>query len=106
MVAGLRVHGLQYRENGSTALGLAMAVSGEVDGFLEGHLWPWDVLARKLIAQEVACLAGEFLEGNAMRNGNAAIVAVPGTEIALFAAAENALADFLPRLLPAKVRPD
>ena len=106
LVGGLREHGLQYRVIGSAALGLAMAASGEVDGFLEGHLWPWDVLAGKLIAQEAGCFAGEFLEGDAMRNGNAAIVAAPGTETALFAAAENALADFLPRMLPAKVRPD
>lgn len=106
MVAGLREHGLQYRVIGSAALGLSMTASGEVDGFLEGHLWPWDVLAGKLIAQEAGCFAGEFLEGEAMRNGNAAIVAAPGVETALFAAAENALADFLPRMLPAKVRPN
>ncbi len=106
LVGGLREHGLQYRAIGSAALGLSMAASGEVDGFLEGHLWPWDVLAGKLIAQEAGCFAGEFLEGEAMRNGNAAIVAAPGTETALFAAAENALADFLPRMLPAKLRPE
>lgn len=106
VISTLRDQGVQYRVTGSAALGLAMTASGEVDGFWEGHLWPWDVLAGQLIAQEAGCFAGEFLEGDAMRNGNAALVAVPGVETALFAAAENALADFLPRMLPAKLRPE
>ncbi len=105
MVSGLREHGLQFRVIGSAVLGLAMTASGEADGYFEGHLWPWDVLAGQLIAQEAGCFAGEFLEGEAMRNGNAALVAAPGVETALFRAAENALADFLPRMLPARLRP-
>ena len=104
MIGALREKGIQYRVTGSAALGLAMTASGEVDGFWEGHLWPWDVLAGHLIAQEAGCFTGEFLEGDAMRNGNAALVAAPGVESALFAAAEEALADFLPRMLPAKVQ--
>ncbi len=106
MMTALREQGIQYRVTGSAALGLAMSASGEVDGFWEGHLWPWDVLAGQLIAQEAGCFAGEFLEGEAMRNGNAALVAAPGVEKALFGAAEDALADFLPRMLPVKVRPE
>lgn len=105
MIAALREHGVQYRVTGSAALGLAMVASGEVDGYWEGHLWPWDVLAGQLIAQEAGCFAGEFLEGEAMRNGNAALVAAPGVERVLFQAAEDALADFLPRMLPVKRRP-
>ena len=105
MISALRDHGVQYRVTGSAALGLAMTASGEVDGFWEGHLWPWDVLAGYLIAQEAGCFAGEFLEGDAMRNGNVALMAAPGIEQIVFQAAESALADFLPRMLPAKVRP-
>ena len=106
MITALREQGIQYRVTGSAALGLAMAASGEVDGFWEGHLWPWDVLAGQLIAQEAGCYAGEFLEGQAMSNGNAALVAAPGVEKAMFGAAEDALADFLPRMLPVKVSAD
>ena len=104
IVAGLREHGLQFRVIGSAALGLAMSASGEVDGFWEGHLWPWDVLAGHLIAQEAGCHVGEFLEGDAMRNGNTALVAAPGVETALLAVADSALADFLPRILPVKLQ--
>jgi myo-inositol-1(or 4)-monophosphatase len=105
LLAGLRERGLQYRVIGSGALGLAMTASGEVDGFCEGHLWPWDVLAGMLVAAEAGCFTSEFLEGDAMRNGNAALAAAPGVEKLLFAAAEDALADFLPRMIPAKLQP-
>jgi myo-inositol-1(or 4)-monophosphatase len=104
MIGALREQGVQYRVTGSAALGLAMVASGEVDGYWEGHLWPWDVLAGQLIAQEAGCYAGEFLEGLSMQNGNAALVAAPGVETVLFQAAEDALADFLPRMLPVKVQ--
>jgi myo-inositol-1(or 4)-monophosphatase len=105
IMGGLRERGLQFRIIGSGALGLAMTASGEVDGFIEGHIWPWDVLAGLLIAREAGCHVSDFLEGDAMRNGNAALVAAPGAETAVIAAAEDALADCLPRMLPARPRP-
>ncbi|HKK30782.1 MAG TPA: inositol monophosphatase [Alphaproteobacteria bacterium] len=105
VMGGLRERGVQFRVIGSGALGIAMTASGEVDGFCEGHLWPWDVLAGMVIAREAGCHVSEFLEGDAIRNGNAALVAAPGVEKALAAAAEDALADFLPRMLPAKLSP-
>ncbi|MCA8930342.1 MAG: inositol monophosphatase [Alphaproteobacteria bacterium] len=100
LIAGLREQGLQYRVIGSAALGLAMAASGEVDGFCEGHLWPWDVLAGLLIAHEAGCYVSEYLEGDAMRYGNAVLAAAPGIEEAVLRAADGALADSLPRWLP------
>ena len=102
---GLRERGLQYRIIGSGALGLAMTASGEVDGFVEGHIWPWDVLAGMLIAAEAGCVISKYIEDDAMRSGNAALAVAPGAERAVFGAAEDALADFLPAMLPAKVRP-
>jgi len=99
LIAGLREQGLQYRVIGSAALGLAMSASGEVDGFCEGHIWSWDVLAGLLIAHEAGCYVSEYLEGDAMRYGNAVLVAAPGLETAVWRAADGALADTLPRLI-------
>jgi myo-inositol-1(or 4)-monophosphatase len=100
---GLREHGVQSRILGSGALGLAMSGSGEVDGFIEGHIWSWDVMAGMLIAREAGCIIRDFLVGDAMTKGNAAIVAAPGLADILFAATEHAMGASLPRLPAATV---
>ena len=103
LLARLRAAGAHYRVIGSGAFGLAMSASGEVDGFCEGHLWPWDGFAGILIAREAGCWTGLCLEGDAMVNGNAALAAAPGVHEVLFSAAEDAFATSLTRLPPVRL---
>ena len=78
-----------------------MTASGEVDGSIEGQAQSWDVAAGLLIAREAGCVVNDFFIADAMRVGNASVVAAPGVEDYVFGAVEAASDMKLPRVNPA-----
>ena len=88
IVARLLDAGANLTQCGSAALGLAQVADGRLDGYAERHLFSWDVLAGLLLVEEAGGAVNEFLAGDALTQGNAAIAATP----ALYAAISGALA--------------
>jgi myo-inositol-1(or 4)-monophosphatase len=65
---GREVIGL--RRAGSAALDLAYVASGQLDGFWEAGLKPWDMAAGMLMIKEAGGLVGDFSGAeNSMTNG-------------------------------------
>ena len=51
-----------FRRAGAAALDLAMVACGQLDGFWEFNLSPWDVAAGSLIVQEAGGMATDMLD--------------------------------------------
>jgi len=70
------------RRLGSPALDICWVACGRLQGFYEGELYPWDVAASKLIAQEAGAYIGYYKEASdstlECMNGNSIIVSSPG----------------------------
>ncbi|WP_114009162.1 inositol monophosphatase family protein [Cohaesibacter intestini] len=49
----LESKGIEYRRFGSAAMGLALVATGQVDGYFEADLNPWDCMAGLLIIKEM-----------------------------------------------------
>lgn len=59
LIARILDAGGDFVQFGSAALGLAQVASGRIDGYVEAHLYAWDVLASLLLVEE----AGGFHAG-------------------------------------------
>lgn len=63
--------GSDVRRIGSAALSLAHVATGQLDGFWESHLQPWDIAAGALIVQEAGGFVSDFVGGNQfLKSGN------------------------------------
>ena len=67
-----------FRCNGSSAVSLAHVVCGRFDGFVEMHLYPWDVMAGIVLIQEAGGWVNDFLGQGGLRNGGPMIAATTG----------------------------
>lgn len=70
--------GGEYRRNGSTALSLAHVASGRLDGFVELHLYAWDVVAGIVLIREAGGWTSDFLARDGLRRGNPLVATAPG----------------------------
>jgi len=67
-----------FRCNGSSAVSLAQVVCGRFDGFVELHLYPWDVMAGIVLIQEAGGWVNDFLGRGGLRHGGPMIAATAG----------------------------
>ncbi len=67
-----------FRCNGSSAVSLAHVAGGRLDGFIELHLYPWDVMAGIVLIQEAGGWVGDFLALGGLRKGGPMIASAPG----------------------------
>jgi myo-inositol-1(or 4)-monophosphatase len=68
----------EHRRNGSATLSLAQVAAGQLEGFFELHLYPWDVMAGIVIIQEAGGWVSDFLAQGGLRKGGPLIAAAPG----------------------------
>ena len=87
-VGRLLNQGGMFQRNGSGALTLCYVACGRLIGYVEMHINSWDCLAALLLITEAGGQVNDFLEGNALHNGNRIIAGPP----ALF----DSLASLLP----------
>jgi len=73
----LRADGIEFRRQGSGALGLADVALGVSDGYLELHINAWDVMAGLVLVTEAGGYVNDFLEGDGLRRGNSVVAATP-----------------------------
>ena len=71
------------RCNGSSAVSLAHVACGRLDGFVELHLYPWDVMAGIVLIQEAGGWVNDFLARGGLRSGGPMIAATPGIQAKL-----------------------
>ncbi len=67
-----------FRCNGSSAVSLAHVACGRLDGFIELHLYPWDVMAGIVLIQEAGGWVSDFLAQDGVRRGGPMIAATAG----------------------------
>ena len=78
-----------FRCNGSSAVSLAHVACGRFDGFVELHLYPWDVMAGIVLIQEAGGWASDFLGQGGLRRGGPIIAAGAGIQAELTALLEK-----------------
>jgi myo-inositol-1(or 4)-monophosphatase len=81
-----------FRCNGSSAVSLAQVVAGRFDGFVELHLYPWDVMAGIVLIQEAGGWVNDFLARGGLQHGGPMIAATPGIRDELTTLLENIVA--------------
>jgi myo-inositol-1(or 4)-monophosphatase len=75
--AMLRTGG-EYRRNGSAAVSLTQVAEGRLDGFVEMHLNPWDVLGGMVLISEAGGWTSDIFRGRGLTEGNPFIASAPG----------------------------
>lgn len=70
--------GGMFHRCGSGALSLAWVAAGRLIGYYEPHMNAWDCLAGLLLVTEAGGWTNDFLVGDGLRSGNAALAAAPG----------------------------
>ncbi len=78
-----------FRCNGSSAVSLAHVACGRLDGFVELHLYPWDVMAGIVLIQEAGGWVNDFLAEGGLQRGGPMIAATPGIRTGLTALLEK-----------------
>jgi myo-inositol-1(or 4)-monophosphatase len=74
-----------FRCNGSSAVSLAHVACGRLDGFVELHVYPWDVMAGIVLIQEAGGWVSDFLAQGGLRRGGPMIAAAAGIRTELTA---------------------
>jgi myo-inositol-1(or 4)-monophosphatase len=74
-----------FRCNGSSAVSLAQVACGRLDGFVELHLYPWDVMAGIVLIEEAGGWVNDFLAHGGLRHGGPMIAATAGIQAELSA---------------------
>jgi myo-inositol-1(or 4)-monophosphatase len=83
LLARLLDYGCDFVQFGSAARGLAHVAAGRVDGFIEAHLFAWDVLAGLLLVEEAGGYSADFpLTGN-WQSGQPVLACSSGLSAAL-----------------------
>ncbi|PSJ64186.1 inositol monophosphatase family protein [Pseudaminobacter soli (ex Li et al. 2025)] len=83
LLARLLDAGCDFVQFGSAARGLAHVAAGRVDGFIEAHLFAWDVLAGLLLVQEASGFSTDFLLTGNWESGQPVLACTPGLSAAL-----------------------
>ncbi len=78
-----------FRCNGSSAVSLAHVACGRLDGFVELHLYPWDVMAGIVLIREAGGWVSDFLAQDGLRRGGPIIAASAGIRAELTALLEK-----------------
>ena len=87
-IEALLARGGEYRRSGSTALSLAQVADGRLDGFVELHVYAWDVVAGIVLVREAGGWTSDFLARDGLRCGNPLVAAAPGIRDEFLALAE------------------
>jgi myo-inositol-1(or 4)-monophosphatase len=83
LLARLLDAGCDFVQFGSAARGLAHIAAGRIDGFIEAHLFAWDVLAGLLLVEEAGGYSADFpLTGN-WQSGQPTLACTLGLSAAL-----------------------
>ncbi len=69
-----------FRCNGSSAVCLAHVACGRIDGFVELHLYPWDVMAGIVLVSEAGGWVSDFLAQGGLKTGGPIIAAGKGIQ--------------------------
>jgi myo-inositol-1(or 4)-monophosphatase len=78
-----------FRCNGSSAVSLAHVACGRLDGFVELHLYPWDVMAGIVLIREGGGWVSDFLAEDGLRRGGPMIASGAGIRAELTALLEK-----------------
>ena len=78
-----------FRCNGSSAVSLAHVACGRLDGFVELHLYPWDVMAGIVLIREAGGWVSDFLAQGGLRRGGPMIASNAGIQAELTALLEK-----------------
>ncbi|MDR3376328.1 MAG: inositol monophosphatase family protein [Ancalomicrobiaceae bacterium] len=71
--------GMRINHCGSGALGMADVACGRSDGFVEKHIWPWDVIAGYVLVREAGGAQNDYEDGGrGLIEGNPILAATPG----------------------------
>jgi myo-inositol-1(or 4)-monophosphatase len=77
IVERLMTAGIETRRLGSGALGIAQVATGEIDGYYEDYIHPWDVAASTLVVREAGGFASDYFAGDALERGNRILACAP-----------------------------
>lgn len=66
-----------FLQQGSAALGLAQVACGRIDGYVEAHLFSWDVLAGILLVEEAGGWASAFPADRGLDRGHPILACTP-----------------------------
>jgi myo-inositol-1(or 4)-monophosphatase len=67
----------EFARLGSSALGMAYAADGRLDGFWASHAYAWDVAAGMIIMREAGGWVSDFLANDGLADGNTILAAPP-----------------------------
>ena len=81
--------GIEFRRNGSGALGLAEVACGLNDGYAELHINAWDALAGILLVREAGGWTNDFLADDGLARGNLLLAATPSISDRLVAMTQD-----------------
>jgi myo-inositol-1(or 4)-monophosphatase len=76
-VRALMTANIETRRYGSGALGLAQVATGEIDGYTEDFIYPWDVAAGLLMVTEAGGRVSDFFSGDSLKSGNSVLASAP-----------------------------
>jgi myo-inositol-1(or 4)-monophosphatase len=83
LLARLLDAGCDFVQFGSAARGLAHVAAGRVDGFIEAHLFAWDVLAGLLLVEEAGGFSAYFPLTDNWQSGQPVLACTPALSAAL-----------------------
>jgi myo-inositol-1(or 4)-monophosphatase len=86
-------HGGEFRRNGSAALSLAYVADGRLDGFVELHIYSWDILAGMVLVAEAGGWTSDFFGEGDVATGRSFIAAAPGIRSELLKLTNSISAD-------------
>lgn len=69
--------GVEYRRLGTAAVSMALVADGRFQGYVEGHINSWDVLAGLVLVREAGGQTNDFLARDGLRLGNPILAAPP-----------------------------
>jgi myo-inositol-1(or 4)-monophosphatase len=78
LIARILDAGGDFVQFGSAALGLAQVASGRTDGYVEAHLYAWDVLAGLLLVEEAGGYHDGFSLDGSGQTGMPVMACTPG----------------------------
>lgn len=77
LIGRLLADGCEFRRTGSAALGLSQVAAGWTDGYIEDHVYSWDVAAGLVLVREAGGWVNDFLAGDGLIAGNPILACTP-----------------------------
>ena len=81
--------GFSFIQQGSAALGLAQVACGRIDGYVEEHLYSWDVLAGLLLVKEAGGWSMPFALDRDLTQGQPVLASTPVLKTSLSEVAQT-----------------